>query len=200
MEGTKFKSLRPPHTHTHTQKHTQTPPNASREDFPLKHSSLSLSLWFSDVHCLTMRWSPADRCSPFPRLSSSTHNYITCSIVSFYCRSSFARRSTWTAMSWLSRTTCSYTTTPSTGEGLADSTLQKVRLLIWRMVGTLFTSYHLPRLLPLYCVRVLLFSAPLSLFLPRWHPLILLSDVVLFHFYSYFYICRILLRHSHGTS
>lgn len=52
------------------------------------------------------------------------------------CRLSYRRPSTWTAMFWLSLTTCSYTTIPSMGEGLADSTLQKVRLLIWRMVGT----------------------------------------------------------------
>lgn len=53
-----------------------------------------------------------------------------------YCRLSYRRPSMWTAMSWLSLTTCLYTTIPSMGEGLADSTLQKVRLLIWRMVGT----------------------------------------------------------------
>lgn len=52
------------------------------------------------------------------------------------CRLSYRRPSMWTAMSWLFPTTCSYTTIPSMGEGLADSTLQKVRLLIWRMVGT----------------------------------------------------------------
>lgn len=52
------------------------------------------------------------------------------------CRLSYRRPSMWTAMCWLSPTTCSYTTIPSMGEGLADSTLQKVRLLIWRMVGT----------------------------------------------------------------
>lgn len=51
-------------------------------------------------------------------------------------RLSYRRPSMWTAMSWLSLTTCLYTTIPSMGEGLADSTLQKVRLLIWRMVGT----------------------------------------------------------------
>lgn len=61
------------------------------------------------------------------------------------CRLSYRRPSMWTAMSWLFPTTCSYITIPSTGEGLADSTLQKVRLLIWRMVGTFFTSYDLLR-------------------------------------------------------
>lgn len=54
----------------------------------------------------------------------------------FSRRLSYRRLSMWTAMSWLSLTTCLYTTIPSMGEGLADSTLQKVRLLIWRMVGT----------------------------------------------------------------
>lgn len=61
------------------------------------------------------------------------------------CRLSYQRPSMWTAMSWLFLTTCSYITIPSMGEGLADSTLQKVRLLIWRMVGTFFTSYNLLR-------------------------------------------------------
>lgn len=61
------------------------------------------------------------------------------------CRLSYRRPSMWTAMSWLFLTTCSYITIPSMGEGLADSTLQKVRLLIWRMVGTFFTSYDLLR-------------------------------------------------------
>lgn len=54
------------------------------------------------------------------------------------CRLSYRRPSTLTAMSWLFPTTCLYITIPSMGEGLADSTLQKVRLLIWRMVGTFF--------------------------------------------------------------
>lgn len=80
------------------------------------------------------------------------------------CRLLSRRPSMWMAMSWLSQTTCLSTTTPSMGEGLADSTLQKVRLLIWRMVGTfyiilfafLFTlHFHLPfvhTFLFLFCV------------------------------------------------
>lgn len=71
------------------------------------------------------------------------------------CRLSYRRPSTWTAMSWLCLTTCSYITIPSMGEGLADSTLQKVRLLIWRMVGTFFC--------------ILLFAALLHLCL-QTHP------------------------------
>lgn len=59
------------------------------------------------------------------------------------CRLSYRRPSMLTAMSWLFPTTCLYITIPSMGEGLADSTLQKVRLLIWRMVGTFFASYNL---------------------------------------------------------
>lgn len=61
------------------------------------------------------------------------------------CRLSYRRPSMLTAMSWLFPTTCLYITIPSMGEGLADSTLQKVRLLIWRMVGTFFASYNLLR-------------------------------------------------------
>lgn len=87
--------------------------------------------------------------STFPRTAHGTYMYLYMCV--FYHtltyrnymfnlhssrRLSYRRLSMWTAMSWLSLTTCSYTTIPSMGEGLADSTLQKVRLLIWRMVGT----------------------------------------------------------------
>lgn len=77
------------------------------------------------------------------------------------CRLSYRRPLMWTATSWLSQTTCSYTTIPSMGEGLADSTLQKVRLLIWRMVGTFL---HL-----IICYATFF---PLILLVPSRHPAI----------------------------
>lgn len=85
------------------------------------------------------------------------------------CRLSYRRPSTWTAMSWQCPTTCSYITIPSMGEGLADSTLQKVRLLIWRMVGTFFTSYYLLRSSNSASNLILSFQTPSHFFFRR-HP------------------------------
>lgn len=97
------------------------------------------------------------------------------------CRLSYRRPSTWTAMSWLCPTTCLYITIPSMGEGLADSTLQKVRLLIWRMVGTFFTSYNLPHPSPHPRPRLILpfFEHPANFFqatLPRITPHLVASS------------------------
>ena len=80
------------------------------------------------------------------------------------CRLLYRQPLMWTAMSWLSPTTCSYTTTPNTAEGLAVSTLQKVRpLLIWIMVGTFFMPFNLQRLLPPSRFPLSSFPLPLSL-------------------------------------
>lgn len=86
------------------------------------------------------------------------------------CRLSYRRPSTWTAMSWLCPTTCSYITIPSMGEGLADSTLQKVRLLIWRMVGTFFCILLFAALLHLHLQPHPSFPNTLPFFFPRRHP------------------------------
>lgn len=87
------------------------------------------------------------------------------------CRLSYQQPSMWTAMSWLFQTTCSSTTTLSTGEGLADSTLQKVRLLIWRMVGTfyilLFATLSSFSWIILFSCFTSSISVVLSVF---WHP------------------------------
>lgn len=96
------------------------------------------------------------------------------------CRLSYRRQSTWTAMSWLCPTTCSYITIPNMGEGLADSTLQKVRLLIWRMVGTFFTSYYLLRSSTSASNLILPFQKPSHFFsdvtLPKITPRLVASS------------------------